>query len=434
VLEKALAVHHYVRMVRQPAGGSAGGPPAPGPVAGHTNPGRSGSSATALAFGIICVLAGLATLLARILFVRWGILYGAAAVSHVDAIVAALIVIGLALIAWGRSGRKTTQTTSTDPDSGSQWTNWATGITALAATAALVVSLMNLFDPLTPPRLATSACPGARVNNVPYVGITAGPDGVNSRQGPSRSYLPNGRFAGNCSVGFDVYCLGDPIEDVTGTTSDEFWMTSRWLRVAKQPPGWRSTMARILSGENPQPQFMSDAFITPESPYDQLPIGNARQCPGNFPYPGQTHLQPFNAQADTLTASADHAVNMGFAVWVPPRQGFINSDAYLQIFTSGAGQPNNPGEAAPDGTKSVEWTYGSSLQSQLHPAANQPGTSGHVVILAVACLADNIPAKTSTAAIAGYKLSQAGPPLSSSVIPSGMDKNRLARAACEAST
>jgi hypothetical protein len=64
-----------------------------------------------------------------------------------------------------------------------------------------------------------------------------------------------------------VYCPGDFIEDFTGMTSDELWLTSRWLRVAKQPGGWRSAMARTLSGENPQPQFISDVFITPESPY-----------------------------------------------------------------------------------------------------------------------------------------------------------------------
>ena len=72
--------------------------------------------------------------------------------------------------------------------------------------------------------------------------------------------------------------------------------------------------------------------------------------------------------------------------------------------------------------------------SQLQPAAGSGGSAGHVVIMAIACLADNIPAKTSTAAIAGYRLSPTGPPVRSSVIPNDMDRNRLARAACEAST
>jgi hypothetical protein len=384
--------------------------------------------------GVVVVLLGVATLVARILFVRSGILYGTAAVSHVDVIVGALVVIGLALIAWGWSGRKAHQGGDPGASPGSRWTDWASGVTALAGTAALVISLTNLLEPLTPPRLATAACPGARVNSVPYVGLTASANGDNSREGPARSYLPDGRFPGGCSVGFDVYCLGDPIVDATGTTSDEAWVTSRWLRVAKQPAGWRSAMAHLLSGESPRPQFISDAIVTPESPYDQLPLGAPRQCPGRFPYPDPTHLQPFNARADTFTADATHATNMGFAVWVPPGQGFLNGGAYLQLFTVGAGQPSNPGETLPNGTKSVEWPYKSSLQVQLQPAAGNSGSAGHVVIMAIACLADNIPAKTGAAAIAGYRLGPTGPPVSSSVIPKGMDRNRLARAACEAST
>lgn len=432
MLEYSLGVYDHVRMAPDRPSSSRGS--SSGRPAGHAGRRRSRSSPTAVVIGAVVVLLGVATLVARILFVRWGILYGTAAVSHVDAIVGALVVIGLALIAWGWSGRKSQQVAGPDASPGVRWTDWASGVTALAGTAALVISLTNLLQPLTPPRLATVACPGARVNSVPYVGITASSDGDNSREGPARSYLPDGRFAGNCSVGFDVYCLGDPIPDSTGTTSDEAWVTSRWLRVAKQPGGWRSAMARLLSGENPQPQFISDALVIPESPYDQLPLGTSRQCPGTFPYPGQTHLQPFNAQADTFTADATHATNMGFAVWVPPGQGFLNGDAYLQIFTTGAGQPNNPGETLPNGTKSVEWSYKGSLQAQLEHAEGSTGSAGHVVVMAIACLADNIPAKAGTAAIAGYRLGPTGPPVSSSVIPHGMDKNRLARAACEAST
>lgn len=270
---------------------------------------------------------------------------------------------------------------------------------------------------------------------MPYVGITSGAEGDNSRQGPARSYPANGRFPANCSVGFSVYCLGDPVLDETGSTSDETWVTSRWLLVAKQPEGWRSTAARILSGENPEPQFISDAFVTPETAYDQLPLGKATQCRGAFPYPGITSLQPFSVQTGTFTAVARHATNMGFAVWIPPRQGFINGNAYLQLRTVGAGPANNPGEAAPDGSKSVEWSYRGTLLPQFQPPP-QSSTfgSGNVVVLAVACLADNIPARANTAAIAGYRLSKTKSPALTAHHLSGFDKNRLARAACQATT
>lgn len=395
---------------------------------------RRKHSGSALIAGAACVLIGLGVLVARIIFVRWGILYGPAAVAHVDAIVGALVVVGLAAIVWGWSSRKSQQTASSgrpDSSAGARWTDWASGLTALAGAGALVVSLMNLLEPLTPPRLATQACPGARVNNVPYSGTT-GADGVNSRTGPARFYVPDGRFPPGCSIGFDIYCLGDPIEDKSGTTSNELWVTSRWLRVAKQPGGWRSFMARILSGESTRSQFISDAFIMPETAYDSLPPGKS-QCPSNFPYPGRARLSLFNAKEDTFTAIANHAVNMGFAVWVPPGQGFLDADSYLQLLTPGTGIAHNPGMTSPNGTKSVWWPY-KIEQSQLRPPAHKGGLWGNVVIMAIPCLADNFPAKTNTAVIASYRVPSAGFPVRSSVIPKGIRLGQLARAACEAQT
>ncbi len=377
-------------------------------------------------------------MVARILFVRWGILYGASAVSHVDAIIGALVAIGVAVIAWGLAGAKGKSAAASNTDAGARWMNWVPGVTTLAGAATLVVSLVNLLQPLEPPGLAMRACPGARDNSVPYAGITSATEGVNSRQGPARSYLANGRFPAGCSVGFAAYCLGDPIIDQGGVTTDETWVTSRWLLVAKQPGGWRSTAARILSGENPGPQFVSNAFVTPETPYDQLPIGTPRQCPGTFPYPGKTRLQPFNASAGTFTAAANHAINMGFAIWIPPRQGFVDGGAYLQLVTPVSApaltSADNPG-ASPDGTKTVEWDYKNMLPTQArHAAGDSAFQPGHVVIMAIPCLADNIPAKTSTAAIAGYDVPETGVPAMNTNIPSGLEKNRLARAACEVST
>ena len=100
--------------------------------------------------GVVVVLLGVATLVARILFVRSGILYGTAAVSHVDVIVGALVVIGLALIAWGWSGRKAQQGGDPGASPGSRWTDWASGVTALAGTAALVISLTKGLSPINP--------------------------------------------------------------------------------------------------------------------------------------------------------------------------------------------------------------------------------------------------------------------------------------------
>jgi hypothetical protein len=385
--------------------------------------------------GWIWVSVGIIVFGVRIYFVRTGILYGPSAVSQADAIVGALVVIGAAFIARGKTVKKQKRNDSSEVDrsTGQGWASWASGATALVAAGALVVSLVNLVEPLNSPNLAMPACPGARDRNVLYTGITAGVYGDNSRQGPGLSYLPDGRFPEGCSIGFSVYCLGDSIGE-TGGASDETWVTSRWLLVAKQPLGWRSMTARIISGENPEPQFISDAFITPETSYNKLPLGASRQCPGTFPYPGKTILSPFNTRDSTFTAVSPHATNMGFAVWVPPRQGFLDSDTYMQLPPVSVSSVNNPGETAADGSKSVRWDYEDMLVSQLKPSTGNVSQSGHVVIMAIPCLAINIPALISTADVAVYQLFKTAPPIMSTALPKGLDMNRLALAACETSS
>ena len=434
-------------------GASYGQPPSLSetPTDGKSDHGRSGR----FKLGVTLIVVGLVILGIRAWWVEIGILYGSSPVTQVDVAIGALIVIGTACIAAGRRtsagkvrNRRGSQTRRTEDSAeasapegagsvespGTQWTYWASGAAALAGAGALVVSVLNLSQPLNPPGLAMPACPGARVNNVPFVGITAVADGVNSRLGPARSYLPNGRYPGSCSIGFSAYCIGDPIGD-TGGTNAEMWVTSRWLLVAKQSNKYAIWAAHLLSGEKRDPAFISDAFIIPETSYDLLPQGDAKQCPGSFPYPAKADLQPFNSRSGTLTAIAQYATNMGFAVWVPPGQGFTDGDSYLQLFSPTLPPSGNPGQTTPSGSKSVSWDYADTLLAELRPHGSSGGHSlGHVVIMAIPCLAPNIPALTNTAAISGYQLSSTNFPIKTSDIPQGADYNQLARAACEAAT
>jgi hypothetical protein len=418
------------------AAGPGEGPPPPIAADHFPEDGRGKrrlGSLIALIAGEAFVIVGIGALIVRIIFVKLGILYGASAVTHVDAAVGASIAIGAAFTVWGWSSMRRAAAVKSKRPSSPGWTDWFSGVTALVSAGALVVSLVNLLEPLSPPSLATSACPGANIREVSYVGITAGVDGDNSRQGPARSYLPDGRYPEGCSIGFSVYCLGDPIKDLTGSNSEETWVTGRWLLVAKQPGGWRMKAAHLLSGERSEDQFISDAFVTPETSYARLPLGDPRQCHGSSAYPGKARLKPFNVKENLFTATAVNGVNMGFAVWVPPKQEFTNGNSYLQLFTSGAIPSANPGEASPGGTKSVEWDYRNMLLPELNVPASVRFHGGHVVILAIACLADNIPARTDKAAIADYNLSTGLPVMSGSGLH-GFDSNRLARAACQASS
>jgi hypothetical protein len=213
------------------------------------------------------------------------------------------------------------------------------------------------------------------------------------------------------------------------------WVTSRWLLVAKQSSKFAITAANFLSGEKRDPQFVSDAFVFPETSYNLLPRGDSKQCTGNYPYPAKVALRPFNARTGTFTAVARYATNIGMAVWVPPRQGFIDGNSYLQIFSPSLPPSDNPGQTTPSGSKSVTWDYTDTLVSELQPSVNSDsGSPGNVVIMAIPCIAPNIPAQTNTAAVSGYRLSGTNPPLATSDIPQGLDINHLALAACEAAS
>jgi hypothetical protein len=74
---------------------------------------------------------------------------------------------------------------------------------------------------------------------------------------------------------------------------------------------------------------VTEALVAPQTSYDKVPA--ALSCPGSYESPGQTSLEPFDPNKQWLTARADHAVNIGFAVWKPPGEPFVDPDTYEQI-------------------------------------------------------------------------------------------------------
>ncbi len=141
-----------------------------------------------------------------------------------------------------------------------------------------------------------------------------------------------------------------------------------------------------------------------------------------------------------MVSLADHAPNMGFAIWKPPNEPFIDADDYQQIYTppalcsAPASALQNPGIAAANGSKRVAWRYHATLVDNLRPAppGGQP-VSGKVVVLAVACLADNVPADALTDDTVVYAISSTGQLTRLDVDPpEGMDRDRFARTACQA--
>ncbi len=109
-------------------------------------------------------------------------------------------------------------------------------LSALAALTGLAVSaygLAELVAPNTPVAAAAPACDGAPVYGARYFAQTG--DGIlaTARVGPGREYEPVNRYRSGCTLGFDGYCIGEPVEDIflgNGVASP-YIPDQRWLVV-----------------------------------------------------------------------------------------------------------------------------------------------------------------------------------------------------------
>jgi hypothetical protein len=397
---------------------------------------------------LACVVAAVTAfaILLRIGWVRTGILYGSTPVSQVDLIVNALVVATAlqAVRAW-QAHAATRGPKSGEPGTGraTAWPELLTQLTGLVAFLGVAVALTSAFvklsAPATPADVHGASCEGARVWDTPYVGSTAVSPGVNTRQGPSRSFVVNGRFPNDCAAGFSGYCLGDPIRGAFGNTDHERWLGTRWLELAKHHGGLGGWFASIVSKERPRRQFISESLINPQRPYNNVPP--ASDCPhGTFPAPEGAELAPADqTDADqglaVLSAKAPHARNMGFAVWQPPGQPFVDQDAYVQVYNPAGTPAQNPGFTGEDGAKKVVWRFRDQQIANLEPGGTAAPVVGRVVVLAIPCLSENVPADVATAAMAGYAVSTDGtltlvsdPEL---LERQELDEERLSRVACQ---
>jgi hypothetical protein len=373
-------------------------------------------------------LATIGLLALRGYLVSTGVLYGESAVTEANVVVASVAALSVSLWLFHRTGSSESADEKKGPVEAT--TSLFAIVTGFASAVTLIISGLNLVVPAEAPNLAKPACPGVRDRAADYVGITGGDTGVNSHSGPNQSYEENGRFPTGCSIAFSTYCIGEPIVDSTGKNSYQVWTTSRWLLIAKQHGGIRSWLADHLSGENPSKQLISDAFVTPETPYSGE-RHDASMCGDESPEPEKAKLAPLAGSrlksSVTLTATAKHAANMGFGIWIPPGEGFTESNSYDQIYNTGTNMTtdDNPGMTAEDGSKKTTWQYGSTLAGAAH---------AEVVVMAVPCIADNFPASEKLGATATYDVGGAGRPTLVRSTPSGLDRTKLTLAACRANT
>jgi hypothetical protein len=336
---------------------------------------------------LACVLATVTALaiVLRIAWVRQGILYGSTPVSQADLIVNALVVATVlqAVRAWHARAARVIQPDDAGAGAATTWPDLLTQVTGLIGLLGVVIALtsafVNLSAPATPPDAHGESCEGVRVWDADYVATNEVTTGVNTREGPSRSFVVNGRFPGDCAVGFSGYCLGDPIRGSFGNTPHERWLGTRWLELAKHNGGLGGWLARVVSKERPERQFISESLVNPKRPYDN--VQPADDCHGSFPAPERAVLEPADQSAAdqglaTLSAKAPHARNMGFAVWQPPGQPFVDQDAYVQVYNPEGTPAQNPGFTGEDGEKKVSGGSASSRSRTYSLLAPRQRSSG----------------------------------------------------------
>lgn len=161
-----------------------------------------------------------------------------------------------------------------------------------AAYGAVILLASDATDAPTAP-----ACPGAKAQAVDFLGLTH-PTGVNARSGPGRSFPQTRRYQGDCSVGFNGYCLGEPVLDIF---TNPRVPDQRWLAL----PG----------GE----EYVAAGVVLAQRPWSDL--GPRTDCPVVAPTPTRIQLRlPTSVplgDAVTMRASAPGAATVGFAAYAP---------------------------------------------------------------------------------------------------------------------
>lgn len=123
--------------------------------------------------------------------------------------------------------------------------------------------------------------------------------------------------------------------------------------------------------------FSHYATTTPASPYPNLNYPGDSECPGSYRQPGHAELSDSELGGNVLSAHADHAVNMGFAVWVPGSGEIIDGNAYHQIYDPNGSEMTNPGAAQPDGSKKIIWNRGRLPNERRLTTSGGNGKSGN---------------------------------------------------------
>jgi hypothetical protein len=316
---------------------------------------------TTILMGIFVVAVAACAVLLRYLLFSKGILYGESAAKMASLMVAGIVVLAgcvpLQMLrsrpaqssgGQGASPAASTAAAANEPASGSKESIVAT-VAAILGLAVTAYSLSEILAPNTPVEAAAPACAGAPVYGARFFAETL-PTGVNSRSGPGREFEQANRYDGNCTLGFDGYCIGRPELDFRLGTPDQ-----RWLLVHRRDEFVASAVVQSQTAE-------SALGTEPNPSCDKL---------GGLPQPAIISTFTYSTANGHIAATAPGAAAVGYGL-------------------AAAGPAINY-QAVALGTK-----VGFAITLPAQRIANLTKVSdGHIWLGAAICLADNVPVTAS---------------------------------------
>jgi hypothetical protein len=242
------------------------------------------------------------------------------------------------------------------------------GVLALPAAA---VGVSRSLAPTTPDPAAAPACLGASVAGGRFRATTPA-GGINARSGPDTSYPQDARFAGDCTLSFDGYCVGEPTDDLVVKNDPD----QRWL-ILHRP--WRSSLLRWLPWAQSPLRFVAAGKVQSQTAESLLGRAPAKSCAGHggWQAPGRITTATRGTRAVTINAKASGAQLIGLSLYASPAPAASGNVVPL---TSPV-----PKRTSATGAISADWNAG----TVTGPAIGN--RAAEIVLMASVCLAPAVP-------------------------------------------
>jgi hypothetical protein len=269
-------------------------------------------------------------------------------------------------------------------------------VSTLIGVPAAAIGLAQFVAPSTPNEATAPSCRGASVAGGKLLATTKEP-GVNARSGPGTTFPQTRRFAADCTLAFDGYCIGEATNDLVTQLPD-----IRWLILHR---AWGQPEALVAAGKVQSQSAESHLGDAPDPRCSNL--GGLRP-----PAPVKVTVRR-SGELLTIEAHSARSRLIGFAVMVsiPPKDG---SDRFAQLGI----QPKTTDDR---GYVSANWA--------IKTSGRAVGRSSRLTLLVAACLAPAV-AQVGSEGILQYEWDGRQAIRRGSILVSDSERSRLLAAAC----